>query len=134
MRRVALIIAFVLLLILPFALGLCAFRVDSFYDLKGGQTEITNGPVVVSFRAIRCLDGGQKSSIPGALSPEFDAAKNVHYAFVSTGDYPVELPLGVYHVRISYTANGTPYHDEVTSDYVVERKFGFHAPFYSKYF
>lgn len=183
MRRAVIIVAVVasVLLLLPFALGLCAVRFDSFYQLRGG-TEVSHGPLVVSFSAIRCLDGGQKASLPGALSPndkangfqvewklegssadvlvvknikaelvngnevkpldvpfsywygESTVSKNVNYAFVSMGGYPAELPLGNYHVRLSYTANGTSYQDDVNLDYVVERKLGFHAPFYSKYF
>ena len=83
------------------------------------------------------LDGGTSKPLDVPFNywdGEFNAAKNVHYAFISTGGYPDELPLGIYRVQLSYTANGVPYHDEVTLNYEVERKFGFHAPFYSKYF
>lgn len=65
---------------------------------------------------------------------EFNASKNIHYAFISTGGYHSELPLGVYHVRLSYIANGTPYTDEATLDYTVNKRFGFHAPFTSRYY
>lgn len=65
---------------------------------------------------------------------EFNAAKNFHYAFISTGGYHAELPLGVYHIRLSYILNGIPYSKDVTLDYVVERKFGFHGPFTSTYY
>lgn len=185
MRRAiftAIVAIALVMLILPFAVGICALRVDSFYDLKGSEVEAAHGPLVISFRAIRCLDGGQKASLPGALGPnetangfqigwdlkgnptsvidvkdikavlvkgteiqaldvpfsywagEFSASKNCYYAFVSTGGYPSELPLGVYHIRLSYTVNGIAYHDEVTLEYAVARKLGFHAPFYSVYF
>lgn len=184
MQRAVIVIAIVILVVIafPFVVGIFSFRIDSFYHLKG-EPETTHGPLVVSFRAIKCYDSGQKFSIPGALSPnekangfqvawrlnvdskpllkvenikveevyndnkikpwdvpfdywygEFNTSRNVYLAFISTGGYPEEIPLGVYHIRLSYTANGTAYRDDVTLNYEVERKFGFHAPFYSKYF
>lgn len=183
MQRVVILVAVIILalLALPFVLGVCAFRLDSVYYLQG-QTEVNHGPLVVSFNAIKCYSGGQKSSIPGALSPndrangfqvgweykgdsanvltvknikaelvnqneskpldvpftywygESTVSKNVYFAFISTGGYTKDLQLGTYQVRLSYTANGASYVDNVTLDYVVTRKLGFHSFFYSKYF
>jgi len=165
MRKALIIVACIALplVILPFAVGFCSFRIDSFYHLEG-DPKIVDQPITVSFRPIYCHDTGQKYSIPGALAPnekangfqvewklggyndykrmlmvkdikaellsngktspldvpfsywpgEFNASKNEFYAFLSTGGYPSDLPLGIYHVRLSYTANNLPHSADVT--------------------
>jgi len=185
MRKTLIILGCIVLFViaLPFLLGFCAFRVDSFYHLQG-EPKIVAPPITVSFRPIICHDAGQKYSIPGALAPnerangfqiewtlgdyndfkkvllvkdikaeliaggttkaldvpfsywpgEYNASKNKCYAFMSIGGYTTELPLGVYRVRLSYIANDIQHADEVTLDYRVERRFGFHTFFKSKWF
>jgi len=185
MRNALIILAGIVILViaLPFALGICAFRHDLFYHLRD-DPKIISPPITVSFAPIICRDGGQRYSIPGALPPnerangfqitwalgdykdsnktltvkdikaelitngttkaldvpfdywpgDYNTSKNMYFAFMSTGGYSTELPLGIYRVRLSYTANNTPHAEEITLDYCVNRKFGFHTLFYSKWF
>jgi hypothetical protein len=171
----------IVILILPFALGLCAFRFDRFNQLEG-QTEVEHPSISVSFSAIRCL--APRSSFPGALAPndiangfqvrwefgnfndsktkltisdvkadliagdsfkpldvlfvqwegEYNVSKNINYAFISTGGYASDLPLGDYHIRLSYIANGVTYTDSFSFRFTEKRKFGFHTFFYSHYY
>jgi len=183
MRNFLIVVAIIVaaLLIFPFALGLCAFRIDRFDKLEG-QTEIEHPPITVSFSAIRCF-GPRGSSFPGFLAPndiangfqvrwelgnystkqkltisdikaelidsvppkvldvpfsqwerDYNTSNNICYAFVSMGGYPSELPLGAYHIRLSYQANDKKYTDDFKFSFTENRKFGFHTFFYSNYF
>ncbi|CAN5769059.1 hypothetical protein BH09VER1_BH09VER1_45810 [soil metagenome] len=166
---------------LPFALGLCAFRSETQYELRG-QTEVRHGDLIVSWSLVRCPATGQSSFVPGCLTADEKAnglqvqwtwkgdskrklevdgitgtiaqgdrnepldapykhwsgasssQKNVYYAFVSTGGYAKDWPMGLCQMRLHYMANGAPYDDELTVEQVAKRRFGFFAPFSSYYF